>query len=531
MGPLGEKVKKLADNWKIKTYAIGFNLEGGAGAKQLAAIAQHGGTGMDKHINATNLDSLTTAFDTIFENINPRDCSGAEIVINPPTCTDLDSDGWCSDLDCNEANSSINPAGLEIDDNTYDENCDGYDKAWANIDQDGDGYTPNQGDCNDFQKLVGPGSIEVAGDGIDNNCNQKTDEAFISCDSGLTLAKNDVPGNALKLAKAMGICSEKGLLSSTLSLAGESVTEKFYYSSSWHSRASLSLPYFDDTYQTYQIKTGFGTNIIKKEGSNLAILSTGDWDKPTMKAYTTNLADGDMRTASKVPTDWINKQPNCKSPESSSCGGTTATGTENNTCSGKEIPSVQDPVMLTVTIKVPNNAKSFSFNSYFFSVEFPQTACNVYNDFFIVLLDSQYNEINPLSSDLNPYDKNLAMDINRNPIGVDLAPDGLFKACSTSSSDYPDAENDYSEFCDGMTELLGTGFDTAGSKKHGGTGWLNTKGNVVPGETITLRIAVWEEGNLNDYGFEGPDHSYDTTVLLDNFQWGTEEVTPGTEPV
>ena len=42
------------------------------------------------------------------------------------------------------------------------------------IDNDGDGYTENQGDCNDSNSLIFPGTDEVC-DLIDNNCDNQVD--------------------------------------------------------------------------------------------------------------------------------------------------------------------------------------------------------------------------------------------------------------------------------------------------------------------------------------------------------------------
>jgi hypothetical protein len=177
---------------------------------------------------------------------------------------------------------------------------------------------------------------------------------------------------------------------------------------------------------------------------------------------------------------------------------------------------VQDPIMLTVRLKVPPNAGAFRINTYFCSVEYPDTVCSTsnYNDFFIALLDSTFNQVNPTSEHLNPYDKNLAKDVLGNPVGVDLAPAGLFTVCSE--------ENNNWGFCTGDAELAGTGFDDFGG--CGCTGWLVTQGNVVPGEEITLRFAVFEQGTVS----YGPDHSWDSTILLDNFEWLADETTPGT---
>jgi hypothetical protein len=39
------------------------------------------------------------------------------------------------------------------------------------IDDDGDGFSENQGDCNDNDDTIYPGAEEICGDGIDQNCN------------------------------------------------------------------------------------------------------------------------------------------------------------------------------------------------------------------------------------------------------------------------------------------------------------------------------------------------------------------------
>jgi hypothetical protein len=73
--------------------------------------------------------------------------------------------------------------------------------------------------------------------------------------------------------------------------------------------------------------------------------------------------------------------------------------------------------------------------------------------------------------------------------------------------------------------LTGTGFDTADdgwcdsdSLEGGGTGWLQTRGNVVPGEVITLRIAIWDTS----------DHILDSIAVIDAFTWSVDVAEPGT---
>ena len=42
-------------------------------------------------------------------------------------------------------------------------------------DNDGDGFTPEDGDCDDNDPEINPEAREVAGDGIDSNCNGEDD--------------------------------------------------------------------------------------------------------------------------------------------------------------------------------------------------------------------------------------------------------------------------------------------------------------------------------------------------------------------
>jgi hypothetical protein len=79
--------------------------------------------------------------------------------------------------------------------------------------------------------------------------------------------------------------------------------------------------------------------------------------------------------------------------------------------------------------------------------------------------------------------------------------------------------------CTGTAQLAMTGFDNSSSGEcdgnslqGGGTGWLQTSGNVMPGEVIKLRIAIWDTS----------DHVLDSIAAIDAFKWSVDLAQPGT---
>ena len=114
--------------------------------------------------------------------------------------------------DCNDGNATVYPGATEIVGDGVDQNCDGCDDCWRDMDSDGygsgvvvsdnnldcnDGTTANTtsvfGDCDDSNAAVNPGVPEVCGDGIDNNCQGGIDEG---CETdadgdGFTIAQGD----------------------------------------------------------------------------------------------------------------------------------------------------------------------------------------------------------------------------------------------------------------------------------------------------------------------------------------------------
>jgi hypothetical protein len=100
-----------------------------------------------------------------------QDCNGSDLTC--PEDIDNDSDGYTENQgDCNDSDASIHPNAAEICGDGIDQDCNGSDLTCPeDIDNDSDGYTENQGDCNDNDATIYPGAIEICGDGIDQDCN------------------------------------------------------------------------------------------------------------------------------------------------------------------------------------------------------------------------------------------------------------------------------------------------------------------------------------------------------------------------
>ncbi len=92
---------------------------------------------------------------------------------------DADGDGYVSDAfdgeDCDDGDASTHPgADEEVD--GLDNDCDGIiDDNTVVFDDDGDGYSENDGDCDDSDSQTYPGSNESC-DGSDNDCDGSVDE-------------------------------------------------------------------------------------------------------------------------------------------------------------------------------------------------------------------------------------------------------------------------------------------------------------------------------------------------------------------
>jgi hypothetical protein len=155
---------------------------------------------------------------------------------------------------------------------------------------------------------------------------------------------------------------------------------------------------------------------------------------------------------------------------------------------------------------VPANAKSFTYQFQFFSSEYPTYRCSAFNDTFQAILSS------------GAFSGNISFDSAGNVISVN---NGFFDICL---NDNPNVNGGPPNICTtNPTATLGaTGFfapnNNAGALSigAGATKLLTTTSPVVPGETITLRFMIYDEG----------DDILDSNVIIDNFKWSLDPAGP-----
>jgi hypothetical protein len=391
--------------------------------------------------------------------------------------------------------------------NGIDENCSGVPDE--DVDLDMDGYTTCDGDCCDSESvcagpvLVNPGAFESNGNSVDDDCDGVADNALALCDEGLLSNSSD----PLDYARAMDLCQTSSLTSRRWGVIDGELTLA----------NGMTVP----DVRGRAIRQGFGTAMPPQHGTSVVVISSGV--AADVSDTNPNYTAGDVSHGTQIspfPADWLAANggalPNAPGCPAASIGGTCGVGG----C---------DPVMLTLNIRVPSNAKSFSMKINFMSREYPEYVCTQFNDMFVVLLDSTYAGDPP-----NPADKNLAfytdpVTMARTPVGINLAHDntGLYTMCVNGTGGCAGSPNGTFPItsCIDSTMLMGTGFDavdgacgTPMQLTGGGTGWLTTSGNVVGGEIMKLRIAIWDTS----------DHVFDSTAIIDDFQWSVEAAEPGT---
>jgi hypothetical protein len=343
-------------------------------------------------------------------------------------------------------------------------------------DHDGDGFSFTDGDCNDCDPNTNPGAFDVPKDGIDEDCDGVVDDEPTGCDTTVTLDSTD----AEQAAKAIDLCR-----TTTESAQGKQrtwgvISATFVAPDGTDScgGSCVGNPNFQLGHGNL---TAFGVN-NPKGGKHMLGISSGTARQPTDPGYQ-DVSGFDKMYTTGSPPPYPKNTP---------------------ACPGVITGQPHDGAALQVVIRVPTNAQSFTFNTNFFTFEFPDFICSTYNDSFVVMMTPKVASL---------PDNNIAFDQMGNPISVN---NSLLQVCD------PQNAGGKNFACpSGSSTLMGTGFgvDTAiDMQNHAATGWLQTTAPVtaaLKGKDVTLLFAVWDSG----------DGVLDSTALIDNFQWSTQ---PGT---
>lgn len=347
------------------------------------------------------------------------------------------------------------------------------------------------GGCSATPAVVNPGAFEYLGDGVDNDCDPSTlDLPAVAPDC--SPAPLQAPTTADVLVKALDLCltttespplpmKKWGVISSSLTLA-------------------------DGTGAPKDVQVGvlskFGPYVLPTSphgGTSFAALSSGtaralgDPGYVHPKNDPNNLANKgsfDAMTSVSAPPSYL------------AAHGGQLPSTCGPACAG--CATANDSVNLKIRIRVPTNAKSFSYRLKFYSAEYWEYLCQTYNDFFVTLLTSSWvPDPNAVPAEVPlPADGNIAFDSMKNPVSVNNA---LFQVCFPHGA---------APCPSGTLGLVGNGMGGWGTNppevdEGGGTDWLTNQAPAVPGETIDIQFVIWDSG----------DHFVDSLVLLDQWRW------------
>ncbi len=322
---------------------------------------------------------------------------------------------------------------------------------------------------------------DFPGNGEDEDCDGTADNAAGLCDADLRIDS----GEAMEGANALGLCqvAEGG--------SWGVVSAAYVKADGSEGMAPMGHGLLDT----------FGV-VRPKEGQRLLALSTGYARTPSQPGWDAEHQAGRMLAPTYPDLDTTSPTPPGYPKASSSCDN-----------APKQEALARDPSALELTLRTPKNAKGLSFEFNFYTAEFPNFICKEWNDFFVVLMDP------PPSS---AKSGNISFDKNGDHVSVNNA---FLEVCTERPTEQTGGK--LIPCAAGPGDLAGTGYEGGPDPlardettiEHAATGWLRTVAPVEGGTDVTLRFAVWDQGDAN----------LNTLVLIDNFRWEDEEVETATE--
>jgi hypothetical protein len=443
---------------------------------------------------------------------------------------DKDGDGFLvSENDCNDFDPLVNPGAVDVCDG-QDNNCDLRVDEADDFDQDG-ASNCNGGDCDDFNPAVEPGAPEIV-DNLDNDCNcdrvnGDTNGDGLICGPGDDGVDDDPRGedidgdgfcegvgNPLECQDGSqpGDCNELNNLVSPGSIevvdefdnncdgqvdelpvpcdGGLNANDPFSFAKAMGlgcagevqsalfvgPMANANTSGSDGTPfgASRAIMNSYGALDFPFEGSSFMVLSSGE---------AASTADHES-SPTQFGSDFLGPNtsqphPDPKPEPNDGCGESDFENSPTNTI----IRPVNDYTEYRLTVRVPPNANGFSYRLQFLSAEYPVFHCDSFDDTFLALLSS------------SQFTGNISFDALGKVISVNT---GFFQICNV---------NDQGNVClpGGTASIAGTGYQDNGATQA----LVTTVPTVVPGELIELRFIIFDEG----------DHTLDSSVVLDAWQW------------
>jgi hypothetical protein len=357
-------------------------------------------------------------------------------------------------------------------------------------DCDMDGYRASE-DCDDRDGTINPDAYDFEGDGVDNDCDGTKDNPVKNCEP--TLGST----TPLDFARAADLCPQR------------SKSKKY---------GGIYDPAFKVEFGSVGGATSMNaTKILAKFGDNLPRAGSSLFG---------------MQSGPLLATKPREAKPIALFPVSNACSALPLLGDDCKSLSNGTSPlpgfptNVQDVQEVRMYVRVPSNAKAMSFDFAFFSTEFNEYWNSPFNDAFFALVTSKKIDRKNVAKD----SKGLALTVNSGFFQLCPAPpgpSGLSKPEALSKAPCVGVNGNPSATPPVIGTLKGTYFDgegigstddtistssDAGTTKYvygGGSGWLTTKFEVEPGESLIIRFMVMDTS----------DGALDSAAIVDNIRW------------